>query len=192
MTEIEDGIPEHAAGEKRADEDVAEEAAEQATVRVIFLRHGPAVARDAWSGPEFDRPLTEKGRRRTREGLKRLRAIVGRPDVVLTSPLTRCRQTAELAASAWRCEPPRGEDALAPGGDPGQLAKILEAHAAARSLVLVGHHPDLERWIAATTCGHPQPFLELRKGGACCVDVPIDGGAPSVRWVVTPRLLRDL
>src|SRR5580765_5134354 len=69
-------------------------------MRIYLMRHGPAGNRDTWTDDDSLRPLTEKGERRTRaaaDGLKRLNPAI---DVLLTSPLVRARQTAEIVGEA--------------------------------------------------------------------------------------------
>ena len=87
-------------------------------LHVIYLvRHGLA----AEQGPEFpnddDRPLTSEGIERLRVQVLGLRALDVRLDRVLTSPLVRAAQTAEILAAGVGCAvPPVPVDALRPGG----------------------------------------------------------------------------
>lgn len=163
--------------------------------RLYFLRHAPAGSAEDWEGPDDQRPLTEKGRNLVRKERKGLRELVGTPDAILTSPHARCVETAELLVKGLRFEGDlEHEPNLVPGGEPTALATILQTHAGKRDLVLVGHNPDLERWIAQLTTGAPEPFLELRKGGACRVDVDTLTPEPRgvLRWVLTPEQVRKL
>ena len=67
-------------------------------MQVCFVRHGAAEPRSEWAGDDFDRPLTADGRQLVAEVAA---AIWGRgplPDVIVTSPLVRARQTAVILA----------------------------------------------------------------------------------------------
>ena len=84
---------------------------------VYLVRHGLA----AEQGPEFpnddDRPLTSEGVQRMRVQVLGLRALDVRLDRVLTSPLVRAAQTAEILAAGLGCAAPLVTvDALRPGG----------------------------------------------------------------------------
>ena len=78
-------------------------------MKLLIIRHAIAVSRNSADLPDDERPLTGRGRRRFRKAADGLARIVDRPDVLLTSPLRRAVQTAEIAAKAWgRIEPVRG------------------------------------------------------------------------------------
>ena len=67
--------------------------------RLILLRHGKAEAHAA-SGQDFDRPLTERGRRDVALVARRLAEAGQVPDLVLVSPAARARETWEAMARA--------------------------------------------------------------------------------------------
>src|SRR2546425_3909454 len=66
-------------------------------MELIFLRHGLAVDKEEWKGEDEARPLTAEGVERTKEVVRGLRALKVCPDVILSSPLLRARETAEIA-----------------------------------------------------------------------------------------------
>lgn len=174
------------------------EAVEPGTVlySVFFFRHGLAGDRDSWEGPDEARPLTGKGRRRLRQERRGLREAVGGVDVILSSPYARAQETAEIVARNLRHD--AGivlEDTLVHGGDARVLPGLLARHPVGSRVMLVGHSPDLERWISFITTGRLEPpFVELRKGGVCRVDVERLDPEPRgrIRWVLTPSVLRSL
>lgn len=164
--------------------------------RIYFLRHAPAGDRASWEGPDDARPLTDKGRRRFRREAKGLRDLVGTPDAIVSSPYARAQETAELAAKALRFT---GEieldDHLVHGGDPHMVQRVLESRPDARDLVLVGHSPDLERWVGYLVTGRDDVLpIELKKGGLCRVDVRTTDPEPRglIKWVVQPSMVRAL
>src|SRR5262249_48637670 len=93
-------------------------------MRLYLMRHGPAGERATWTDDDQLRPLTEKGDRRMRsaaEGLKLLNPVV---DTLLSSPLVRARQTAEIVGAAFNL-PIDEHVALSPGFGLAQLAGLL-------------------------------------------------------------------
>lgn len=163
-----------------------------APVRLYLVRHGVAEERGPSWPDDSMRPLTAEGIERMREVARGLAAAGVEFDEILTSPLTRARQTAELLARAYG-RPPRVAtfEALA-GGSPPAVVNGLARFARRRSLALVGHEPALGE-LAAVLVGASQA-IPFKKGGVCCVAV--DGLPPAVpatlEWFMPPRLLRRL
>jgi phosphohistidine phosphatase len=122
-------------------------------VRLYILRHGPAEDH-AFSGRDFDRALTASGRERVRDVGRALHEANEAPLLILSSPLVRALQTAEIVASMAKVAAPidvRPE--LAPGGEARALVDELLASAKTSDRVmLVGHEPDLAD-LASTLSG---------------------------------------
>src|ERR1700730_3326149 len=81
-------------------------------MNVLLIRHAPAVRTGTAGLRDHDRPLTRRGRQRFRQAARGLARITERPDILLTSPLVRARDTAEIAAAAFKRVTPRGGPAL--------------------------------------------------------------------------------
>jgi len=160
---------------------------------LYLIRHGVAEERgEAWPD-DGKRPLTEGGVARLRRAARTLARLGVSFDVVLTSPLVRARQTAEFVAAAFSPHPPViNLDALAPGGSPTAVATEIEKHGRRHHILLVGHEPGLGE-LAAWLVGSRNP-IPFKKGGICRID--IEGGsmrgAGTLRWLLTPRILRAL
>ena len=108
--------------------------------QLYLIRHGLAAERgEAWPD-DAKRPLTERGMSRSRKGARGL-ARLGVPlDIVLTSPLVRTRQTAEIVAAAFDPRPPLvNVDGLAPGGSYQAVLADLEKQSKRARIALVGH-----------------------------------------------------
>ena len=164
-----------------------------ASCELYFIRHGVAEERgDAWPD-DAKRPLTDDGVTRLRKGLRGLRRAGVGFDVVLTSPLVRARQTADIVASAMEPRPPIFvAESLAPGGTYASLMTEIEKYAKRGRIALVGHEPDLGE-VTARLIGARQP-IEYRKGGVCRVDYAA-GSSPvpgALRWFLPPKLMRRL
>jgi phosphohistidine phosphatase len=165
-------------------------------MRIVFFRHGPAGRRDAKAWPDDGlRPLTERGRRRTELAARGLRRLASGWTAILTSPLARAHQTAEIAARTLA--PARGleiVEALSPGGSRRETLARLARHAPEALLVVVGHEPELGD-LAGTLAFGPGIRVPLKKAGACCVRLEEGGprpGAGTLEWLLTPRTLRRL
>ena len=163
------------------------------TYFIYLVRHGLA----AEQGPEFpnddDRPLTSEGIQRMRVQVLGLRALDVRLDRVLTSPLVRAAQTAEILAAGLGCAAPLVTvDALRPGGRYDALLAALARLGHERSIALVGHMPSVGE-IAARLIGAQAP-LAFKKGAACCIEADAlpPAGVGQLRWFVPPRALRAL
>ncbi len=109
-------------------------------VKLWVLRHGDA--EDPAPGmSDFDRNLTATGREEATAAGKALAATGVKPDLVLSSPRVRARQTAELATAELGV----GfeiHDPLAGGFGAQDALSILEGRDG-QTVLLVGHMPDL-------------------------------------------------
>jgi phosphohistidine phosphatase len=158
---------------------------------VHLLRHGIAVdSSEPGCPPDPERPLTERGARRTRAAALGLRWLGISPDVALTSPLLRAVQTADIAAKILRI-PRRGvrrTETLLPGADPAETLLAIR-RIRATSVLCVGHAPNLDGLLAGA-CGLDRTFTELKKAGVAALDL----SARSARLVflLEPRALRRL
>lgn len=166
-------------------------------MKLLLVRHGPAADRTRWrelGKEDFLRPLTAGGRVRTRAAWKGLSRLVGPPAAIATSPYARCVQTADLLARALGVEAPEELQAIAPGGRPGEVLPWISARAGLELVALVGHEPQLGRLASWLLARAGTPFLELKKAGACLLDVGERPRAGTARllWVLAPAQLRRL
>jgi len=160
---------------------------------LYLVRHAVAEERsDEW--PDDDkRPLTHDGKVRMRQVVAGLRELDPDIDVVLTSPLVRAMQTAEILVDGLKPRPSLKEArVLAPDGTPAKVAEVVGAVRDARGLALVGHEPNLGE-LAAWLIGARMP-LPFKKGGICRIDL---AGPPAARsgqllWFATPKMLKGL
>lgn len=163
---------------------------------LTIVRHGIAVDPTRAKVSDDERPLTNKGVRRTRRigrGLNRLKL---EPDRILTSPLPRAWQTAGIVANALR----RNDlvevvEELRPGRDPRETLDWLNARPEEK-LMIVGHNPALSELAALIVGGGLNPaevrLAELGKGGVAMFRVSMDAGSLALSWIATPGILRRL
>jgi len=160
---------------------------------VLLIRHAPAVRHGSGGFRDHDRPLTRRGRQRFRQAARGLARIAGRPDVLLTSPLTRARATAEIAAAAFKRVTPRIETVLGQD-DVDALVTALKKYRPDATVALVGHEPTLSGLLAHLLGMHQgDDRFAFKKGGAALVHLPEGPSMPGqLRWFVKPRILRAL
>jgi phosphohistidine phosphatase len=150
-------------------------------MRLYFLRHGAADWPD-WNRPDDERPLTEAGRCELHQVSDLLVRLKANPDLIVTSPLPRAAQTADIAAEHLRVRV-REEKLLAPGFGPIDLKRLLRKYPQ-QTLMLVGHEPDLSSVIASLTGGR----IKLSKAGVALVD--LDSGKGRLRWLLPPTIAK--
>ncbi len=163
-------------------------------MRLILFRHGPAGERDASRWPDDAlRPLSERGVERTQaaaHGLRRLEPEIRR---IVTSPLARARQSAEILAEALDGAKLMTLEALNPGRPYREVIEFVSKLHGDGATVLVGHEPDLGKLAGILLFGAPAA-LPLRKAGACAFDFEDRPAAGQGRlaWFLAPRMLRRL
>lgn len=166
-------------------------------MQLLIVRHAIAEDRVEFakqSSNDDKRPLTAKGVERMRQGALGLKRVLGRVDVLATSPLRRARQTADIVQDALEAPKPMVTDELAPGRGPGAVAAWLAALPADATVAVVGHEPDLSELVGWLTSGEARSLVVLKKGAACLLDVASPPGPASAAllWLLTPTQLRAL
>ena len=154
-------------------------------MRVLLLRHGQAI--DGSSElPDADRYLTAKGRRVSRDVARLLAEHDVKPTRIITSPLVRAVQTAEIIAEShafegaivvWRPLVPDGTSVL-------RALRPLDDATEHDTVALVGHEP-LMRSMAAHLLGLSL-FPGFKKSAVCLIKRKA-GGTGAFRWMLVPR-----
>ena len=130
---------------------------------LYLVRHAVAEERGADWPDDSQRPLTAEGSKRWRREAHGLVALGARPDLILTSPFTRARQTADLLAAAFPKKPKVVElPALQPGMKPRDVLRALQPEGRIASLALVGHEPGPRR--AGGFAGGVQDAARVQEG----------------------------
>ncbi|MCB1182963.1 phosphohistidine phosphatase SixA [bacterium] len=159
------------------------------TRRLYFLRHGRA-DRSAYLGDDDRlRPLTDEGRERMAAQAAALAELDLGCDVILTSPLARCRQTADIVGEALGLADEVHEaKVLGPGFVVKDLKDLLDGYGHCGTLMLVGHEPDFSEVVSRLTGGSN---LVLKKGGLARVDLfsGFSGLAGDLIWLIPPKVL---
>jgi len=140
-------------------------------MRLVLMRHGEAGEADParWPG-DHERPLTEAGRREHAQVAAALRRMGVTFDRILTSPLTRARETADITAHAYGGAPvPEPSELL---GDRAEPARTLAGLATieAERLLCVGHEPTLSRLAGLLISRDGSARVEMRKSAVAVID----------------------
>ncbi|MFB6276530.1 MAG: phosphohistidine phosphatase SixA [Halothece sp.] len=144
--------------------------------QVYLIRHGIAVDRGVYQKDE-ERPLTEKGQKKTTKVAKQIDEVGITFDIILTSPLVRATQTAEILQEVGLSKTLESFPPLAPGGD---IQAWLdwwnnwqqETNPNEGSVALVGHEPDLGNWAELLVWGNIQEKLVVKKAGIIGLNCP--------------------
>jgi phosphohistidine phosphatase len=155
-------------------------------MKLYFLRHGQANW-EQWDRPDDERPLTKKGRKEVEAVGSALKELKVRPEEILTSPLPRAFETAQIVAEKLDTELVT-TSLLAPGFGLHSLRQLLNDHPD-RDLMLVGHEPDFSLAIAQIGGG----TVKMSKAGLARVDIENTAELRGeLVWLVPPKVLKEI
>jgi phosphohistidine phosphatase len=162
-------------------------------MKLYLLRHGIALDRIGGAvHSDFQRPLTKEGKAELEMVGLALKKLNVKADLVVSSPLVRARETAEIIKSELGCsEELQITEALSPGCSASDLYKFLRPFHDRQDVFLVGHEPDMGRLAATLLWTGPEFDMPFKKAGICRIDVSdIPPNYPGrLKWFVTPKIL---
>jgi phosphohistidine phosphatase len=160
---------------------------------VCFFRHGPAVAHGTPGIPENERPLSPEGQRKTLRAARGLRRLALKNDGILSSPLPRALETAQILAETLGLPAPRATPQLLPESPPRLLLECLREAGWDRP-ILVGHEPGLSAAVSALLRAPESGACELKKAGMALVRLRKLHPRPegTLLLLLTPSALRLL
>lgn len=138
-------------------------------MQVYLLRHGVA-EKDSAGMKDAERALTQDGRRKLRQVLKAASEAKVKPTLILSSPLKRAMQTAEIAKSVldYQNEIVRSK-ALLPGTSVEEVWQEIRTHKDEPALMLVGHNPQFAL-LSGYLLGAAEVQVEFKKGALLRID----------------------
>lgn len=165
-------------------------------MKLYLIRHSNAVELGT---QDFDddsqRPLTEKGREKMDGIASALQGLGLIPDLIVSSPYVRARQTAEILGKGLNY---KGQiqlnEALIPMGDAETMIGEINEKYLVGELILVGHEPSMSLLISSLTAGNSDLAITMKKGSVCCLeadDLRVERRA-SLEWLLTPKILSAL
>ncbi len=160
-------------------------------MKCYLLRHGIAVDQEAWSGSDFDRPLTSDGCTRMEREAKAIDDLSLELDSIVTSPLLRAKQTAEIvAARLGLCDKLAEDQRLDDGFSLERLGAILADHPDSEAIMLVGHEPSMSATIGRAIGG---ASIELKKAALAGVEFTNSGSRSGTLFsLLPPKILVTL
>lgn len=155
-------------------------------MKILLMRHGEAVDHAPGMG-DGERWLTAKGRRVTREVAEALVAHTA-PAAVLTSPLVRAVQTAEILVGAARLEDSVAVVREIATGDVETLQSLLRAYRGDGPLAVVGHEPTLSTLAMSLLNERSWPGFD--KSAVCCLTLKRGEAHARFDWLLLPKKLK--
>jgi len=154
------------------------------SVTIVFMRHGKA--EEAKAGvSDWERSLTADGRRVVECVAKHVGL---KPDVILTSPLVRAVETAEITSKALGGIPVIKEWALEPESFSFNELESLIMKYVGKTLMLVGHSPSMES-IVATVLGCES--FKIPPAGVVGVEIiKLEPKGGLLKFYLTPEVLK--
>jgi phosphohistidine phosphatase SixA len=131
---------------------------------LILLRHAEAQPAPP-GGEDAVRRLSGRGEQEARAAGAWLKAHGVKPDRVLCSPSERTCATAQLTLAALNKAPNVETFPEIYNATPGELLALLDQHGDAKTLMLVGHNPGIERLVALLVEGRSDEFRGMPPAG---------------------------
>lgn len=165
-------------------------------MKLLLIRH--AIAEEVAASPRRDdasRRLTDEGRSKMQRAARALPRLLGDLALVVSSPLARAVETAEIVVAAYPDPPQLVEEGwLGPEFDSAAALRFFVAQRAVPSLALVGHEPNLAQLLGYLLTGEERAFALFKKGGAALVELDdrVAPGGALLHWHLTPAALRAI
>lgn len=160
---------------------------------LLLLRH----AKSSWDDSslrDFDRPLAPRGERDAPRMGKALKKRGPLPDVVISSPAQRARQTVEAFVAAAKLEAGPQFDERIYEASSAELMKLVRGLPdSASCILLVGHNPGFEDLVSRLT-GKSQ---RMPTAALACIEFKVEkwedveDGEGKLAWLLTPKELDD-
>lgn len=167
-------------------------------MNLFVLRHASAGTRRTNPAIDIKRPLDKDGKRHCIHLAYVLNAMKINFDLVVSSPLKRSLQTAQLVGTETGYEASiLVSNALAPAATYSQFHRLLRESASYQNVLVVGHNPNITLFLSQLVCaahgpddGHQRPHIRLRKGSLARLS--LERGPATLQWMLDPRIVRVL
>jgi phosphohistidine phosphatase len=167
-------------------------------MNLFILRHASAGTRRTNPAVDVKRPLDKDGKRHCLHLAHVLNALTINFDLIVSSPLKRSLQTAQLVATETGYETPiLISKALAPNATWTQFQRLLHECSAYENVMVVGHNPNITSFIMQLVCGpnghdggRQHTRIRLRKGSIAKLNM--QRGPATLLWLLDPRVVKAL
>lgn len=157
-------------------------------MEILLLRHGKAEPH-GHPGGDSERALVPKGFEQARRAGIYLRAAGMLPEIIISSPLLRAKQTAETFSQAAQLPGPVVQSWLSIGMHPDIALRELASFIEFKRVCLVGHEPDFSSLIAWVTNGEGGA-VEVRKGSLTLLELKPPSRSGILRFVIPQRMMQ--
>jgi phosphohistidine phosphatase len=167
-------------------------------MNLFILRHASAGTRRPNPVVDVKRQLDKDGKRQCIQLGHVLNALSVNFDLIISSPLKRSLQTAQLVGTETGYETPiLISPALAPDATYPQFQRLLHDSASNENVMVVGHNPNITSFLVHLLSGNNgatsprnQPRIRLRKGSIARLS--LQRGPATLQWLIDPRVVREL
>lgn len=168
-------------------------------MELIIIRHAVAEERETFLKKGLEdhmRPLTLKGRKKMQKVCVHLLDFIKDIDLIVSSPLTRARQTAEIVSQIYFETEVIEAPELVPHSPPQAFLKWLRTQGRnCRRIVVVGHEPHLSAFASYMLTGRGASFIDLKKSGIIALKLEsfanAEAGAAQLLYAMPPKFLAD-
>ncbi len=160
-------------------------------MNLFVLRHASAGTRRINPKLDIKRPLDRDGKQQCMLLGRYLNALNLQFDVIASSPLKRSLQTASLVGTEIGYEAKViSTEALSPSASFATFKQFLDQLSKHENVLVVGHNPSLQNFLASMVGVTGRSCFRLRKAGMARLDCTQKPA--TMYWMVEPRLLRSV
>ena len=159
---------------------------------IYLLRHASANHYDP-AKEDDKRPIDKTGEQQSHDVGRALAALDLELDVIISSPLTRAMQTAEIvAAELGHKDKIVTDEALRPEASYEAFEDLLKRSGKKKAVLVVGHNPSMTEFLVQMLSGSGSgEFIDFKKGAVAKVEK--DGSQRGVlKWCLTPKVIRAI
>lgn len=159
---------------------------------VYFLRHANAGQHKISPKQDERRPIDKIGERQSRDVGRALAVLEVEVDAIISSPLTRAIQTAELAAKEFGYDSKIViNDAMRPEASYDQFHDLLTQYSKSKAIMVVGHNPSITEFLLHVLTGSEHcACVDFKKGAVAKLEVQDAKGV--LNWLLTPKMASKL
>ncbi|MFZ0747211.1 MAG: phosphohistidine phosphatase SixA [Terracidiphilus sp.] len=160
-------------------------------MNLYLMRHANAGLSRGNPILDAKRGLIKEGKDQCMLMARLMSALKVQVDVIVSSPLKRSLQTAQFVGTELGYEAKvEVSTALGPDADYAAFQQLVEKYADREGVLLVGHNPNLFKFLGRIITGNGGAGVRMRKGSVARIDM--DRHPPLLQWLIDPRMARSI
>jgi phosphohistidine phosphatase len=160
-------------------------------MNLYLMRHANAGLSKGNPVLDAKRGLIKEGKEQCMLMAGMLSALKVQVDVIVSSPLKRCLQTAQFVGTELGYDAKvEISQALGPDADYADFQEMLAKYADREGVLAVGHNPNLFKFLGRVITGNGGAGVRMRKGSVARIDM--DRHPPLLQWLIDPRMARSI